>query len=748
LPNLHGYLVKTLDRKTLIIRGRTVSGTVFAAAGLLKRYAGVRRFWPGEPGGIGDVIPKTKSLKLPDVEWRDWPYWLSRNLTHLDQRGPQKDSDSKITLNDFWRAHQTIKANHSYGKLLNIAEHLNEPELFPLINGNRFIPATEEIKEGRKRLPQSWQPCVSNPRVAEIMAESLLKIFRTRPEVISLPLEGNDGYGDCRCEACRAMDAPGADVTRRTGLSDRYVKFNNRVAELVAKEYPNRMLAMESYGSVNDPPQTVYLHPMLFVNNAIGQTENTYRVWDSWKPHTPLMGVRLYRLESRFIIPKMDIHQSARRLRYLVGSGAHALHCYLHWSPIFPLTGNIGYLYSELLWDPRLDEEQILNDYYDNFYGKAAPAMKAFYNHLEKAYQQWLVATDTQPHPYGPEVASQRDNRSFEQFSVLPWDTALLAQGCLRQALSDAADPVVEQRVQITKLVFDFAVIGSREYWALQRLKNTEAVDVQVARRMLADAREVVQSGLELAQYKEEVMEKAPAKVYAAHTGDGVDHFYAAIRPGTIHTQVMIDLAKGFSRISNALAQRMGRKEAQAWCNAQEEAEKNVQLRQLMKIAGLQAAEAEVRNIIEDPGFEKRGAANDRDGLYLANQESNPLRYGFDQAIVHGGKQAVVLSECQQASLFELFPAKEGECFQLALWVRHNNEEAKYTIRVRVQTAQGKTETDVEIPWKPDQWQKIAFPFVAPPETRKLGIGVHVEQQAMGAKLWIDDLLAGRYTNN
>ena len=218
LPHVNGYLIKTVNPHQLVIRGASPQANVLGAVGLLKRYFGIRRYWPGEPGGIGDVVPKQADLQFPQIEWKDWPYFVSRIMSGLDNRGPK--STQRTRFADFWRMNYTIPSNESYYRLLNARERTNEPDVFPLINGKRHVPHFEP----GKREPQGWQPCVSNPKVAEIMAEAIKEYFRANPDKFAVSLSVNDGLGDCTCEKCRAMDAPNADIVNRIGLCDRYIK--------------------------------------------------------------------------------------------------------------------------------------------------------------------------------------------------------------------------------------------------------------------------------------------------------------------------------------------------------------------------------------------------------------------------------------------------------------------------------------------------------------------------------------------
>ena len=331
-PNLNGFLVKTTNRHLLVIRGETPHGTLLGAVSFLKRFLGIRRYWPGEPGGIGDVVPRVKDVSLAQTEWRDWPYFFSRTMSGCDDRGPQAKWVKGVRLYDFWRMNDTIPCNESYYRLMNARQHTNEAELFPLIDGRRFVPSYKPDQPD----PHGWQPCVSNPRVTQLMADAIKDHLRENPHTFCLNLAVNDGYGDCTCEFCRAMDAPGSDPINRIGLCDRYIKFDNGVADLAALEFPDAYLAFLAYGSMSEPPKTVRLHSRLLPVLCIGGS--TFQMWDQWsKTGARHMGIYLYHDDYSFIMPKVDIHQAAKRIRYIAGSGL-ARHFYQEYYEVPPLT--------------------------------------------------------------------------------------------------------------------------------------------------------------------------------------------------------------------------------------------------------------------------------------------------------------------------------------------------------------------------------------------------------------------------
>src|SRR5881396_488040 len=97
-----------------------------------------------------------------------------------------------------------------------------------------------------------------------------------------------------------------------------------------------------------------------------------------------------------YILPKLDVHQSARRIRYAVASG-RARVFYMEAHTQWPFADTVPYTAGELLWDPRRDVDALLNEYFTSFYGAAAEAMRGFQQAVESGYERWL-AEEGEPH--------------------------------------------------------------------------------------------------------------------------------------------------------------------------------------------------------------------------------------------------------------------------------------------------------------------------------------------------------------
>jgi hypothetical protein len=749
MPNVNGFLVKTVSPTVLVIRGGSDRGVLNGVVGLLKRCCGVRRYWPGEPGGLGDVVPGDASLKLPQLEWRDWPYFISTTMSGTDDRGPKAEKFTAASFYDFWRLNATIPSNESYFQLLDARHRTNEPDLFPLINGKRFIPAYEPGQPD----PNGWQPCVSNPRVVQLMAEYILNYFRTHPDAFALNLAVNDGYGDCTCPNCQAMDAPGADRLNRIGLCDRYVKFDNQVAELVAKEFPDKILAFIAYGSMRQPPATVKLHPMLMPVLCVW--DNAFQMWDDWRQMgAKHMGLYLYHDDIWFIMPKLDVHQSAKRIRYVVGSG-EARHFYQEFYGIYPLDGMVGYVEQELLWDPRISEDQVLAEYYRQFYGPAAGAMKQFYDLVEKGYGQWLEVAG-KPHPYGKDLSPIQQDRSLEQFAVLPTDYAQQGLGYLRQAQQAAAgNETVRRRVDLVNQTFQFAAFGSKLYWADRRLQELAVRTPAQAEQMIQEARAALRSGQELARYKLRVMEQPELRAYEQH--ENSDEFYQGLKEGSVDPDVVNHLAGALSRATAGMRQSLPQSQVVTWWQQRQQAEHDPLLAGLLGAAAFDAGGQQLPNAVADPGYEDRAVRHAAAGSEQADGQSSygganvwsgagsPMTCAFATDQAHGGKYSFAFTATQHAGVCERLDVKPGEIVRMSVWVRFNGQPGTYTVQTLPRGEGDLARTTVKLLNRPDQWQQANLTFVAPPGAKTVDLWVFVDQQGPGAKLWVDDWFIAKH---
>ena len=349
------------------------------------RDLGVRWYMPGP---LGEILPKSKRIELPEVNRTEWPEFEVRTVS--------RPMLSSASIDDaLW--YLRIGANDQYGVLHHgqryVTEHPDQrashPEYYAMLpNGKRD---TESEKANA---------CLSSPGFFREMVAYCRLMFDhyDMPIVSVMP---HDGFTHCQCDDCKGQATLDRDPS---GHSSDYVwGFVVRVANELAKTHPDRKVFSGAYSTYRMPPLSIDKLPdNVWVQITNGRpiremddathdsTAELRREWQA-KTNHPLSVTLNYtpftdRGEFR---PQYWSHIIARGLRDTAGtvwredvwlsSGKGGLH--------FPGMSHLNpYVMSCLWWDTKQDVDVLLNEYYPLFYGPAAAEMKAFIEHCEKNY--------------------------------------------------------------------------------------------------------------------------------------------------------------------------------------------------------------------------------------------------------------------------------------------------------------------------------------------------------------------------
>ncbi len=378
-----GFILKAVDDKNYVIIGGSDWGTEFGVYDFLERYLGVRWLMPTE---LGTEIPRHAFLTISGKEIREEPVYLSRQLSPIEitRLEPPKPYSPwrQYSFGDQWgrfnRARGRLEYHHHLKKLFPPAKFAeSHPEFYPMVKGKRLIP-----KDGNDF---RWQPNFSAPGIVEAAADEIKTYFRKNPEAESYSLGVND---------LRFFDESPESKARRSGkinafgyedVSDDYYRWVNDVVTLVAEEYPQKRFGLLAYSAVAEPPQRTGIAPQVvpfLTYERLRWADPTLRERDQqqtlrWGEVASTLGWYDYVYGRNYLIPRVWFHQMQEYLRW---GRAHKVRYYT--AELYPNWGEgpKPWIMTKLLWNPDLDVDALLDDWYVSAVGKkAAPQLRAYY---------------------------------------------------------------------------------------------------------------------------------------------------------------------------------------------------------------------------------------------------------------------------------------------------------------------------------------------------------------------------------
>ena len=358
------------------------------------RTLGIRWYMPGE---LGEIVPKQETIALPQVDRVVRAEFALRQMHFAHFHMAPKE-------HILWYLRQGL--NHG-DKVVGFG---------PMGHGTRDVHGRDEVKKahpeyyalyGGKRdreYGRRGKPCLS----AEGLLQSNVRFTRAAFDIYDAPMVSvmpQDGYASvCQCELCEGKGTPQRGWNGQ--MSDYVWSYTDRVAREVYKTHPKKRISCFAYGTYLLPPETIEkLSPNVTVGivQARGSwTDPEKREWlldvrRQWMGKASgKMLVWDHYLHSReksvyHALPAYYPHAIAKDLRSLKGISlgefievSFGPRLSLH-APAFNHL-NV-FVTARLYWDVDRDVDALLGEYYRDFYGPAAEAMKAFVGYSEA---NWL----------------------------------------------------------------------------------------------------------------------------------------------------------------------------------------------------------------------------------------------------------------------------------------------------------------------------------------------------------------------
>lgn len=364
------------ERTRVTIRSADTAGWRNALYTLSKDMLGARWYWAGELG-FEWAEPHRDSFGLRP--WREIPAFVQRQFYPVD--------------NDFGRRNRLNKVysfNHNLAKVFNAELFESKPEVFAEVNGRRRKPANHGGTDP--------QPDFTHPDAVEIAAQAALDYFKKNPEANSFSLSINDNVLFDTTEATAAAVSPLRYFRGRPDYTGLVFAFMNKVAERVFDEADawqtpsgeDRYLTALSY-YWTEPAPTIRIHPRVMpvlTSDRAQWHDPDYRAEDkalieAWAASgAEKVATWDYYFGAPYPYPRQFNQWIGESLRYMSEAGVDVFFSQLPY--FWGLDGAKAWLGAQLLWNPRQNPDDLLDDFYTNFFGPAAGPMRAFYEIAEQ----------------------------------------------------------------------------------------------------------------------------------------------------------------------------------------------------------------------------------------------------------------------------------------------------------------------------------------------------------------------------
>lgn len=356
------------------------------------RILGVRWYMPGE---IGEALPETPIDPFIVIDTFISPSFLIRDHYHYFNNFNLASRDEilyryRLGLNGGSDIMGHGPPGHGIDHILSSTVLKDEhPEYYGLKDGVRQLEGSELL------------PCLSQAGLVEEAVNYVESVFEIydEPAVSIMPPDGFTNA--CDCENCKKLRT--SDRGENGKYSDYVWSFVNQVAKRLYSEYPNKDIICFAYSTYLLPPENIQkLSPNILVGLCRRRASlNQEKIKEdeeliaSWKEKTG--GNKMvfwdYYLTSRpkdryysvpVVFPHIIKEDINRNLNSSYGDFIEVYRERDEETPLSLATNHLNlYITARLYWDPFLDIDRLLEEYYQGFYGLASQQMKEFFQIAE-----------------------------------------------------------------------------------------------------------------------------------------------------------------------------------------------------------------------------------------------------------------------------------------------------------------------------------------------------------------------------
>ena len=374
-----GIVIETVG-KNVVMLGHPVRGTLYAVNTFLEEAAGLR-WWTSTES----YIPKAKRLKVPMLHVSHAPQLIYREAFYKDAFQDEAfaarmkcNGDFSKIAPEYGDCHKFQYFVHSFYPILPPQTYFaKHPEWYSLVNG--------------KRTNQGAQLCLSNEAMRNEFIKNAIDTLRSHPDMDFISISQNDCHGACQCEKCQTI------VKEEGSESGPLIRFVNSVAEEIENEFPDIWIETLAYQYTRKAPQKVKPRKNVVVrlctiecsfSQSLGEGEQNKSFREdieAWSKIADHLFIWNYVTNfTSYMLPHPNIHTLASDIRFFVKNNTIGL---FEQGDLYCDAGDFvrmrNWVISRLMWNPDLDENQLIDEFLAGYYGeKAAPYLRRYWNLL------------------------------------------------------------------------------------------------------------------------------------------------------------------------------------------------------------------------------------------------------------------------------------------------------------------------------------------------------------------------------
>lgn len=430
-----GYIVETKGSAVFMVGG-SGNGTIFAVYGWLQEQLGYA-YYALDEIVIDKDVTNEKLLNVTLKEKPDFDYRVANNgeawWDSTVARRARFNNSGDIWIN-FKGVVDGEESSVAYHTSFNIVS----PDIY-------FDPEKPDTYKPEWFAPDGKQLCFSRDpeNLAKVVVDRITQELEANPDKNILSFTQQDHNTWCECDKClESLNKYGTN-------SAVYILFMNRVAEQVSawvdQNYPGRevLMAMFAYQQSEEAPvvkkdgeyvpvdESLRLHPNValfycpiyaeyYYDFNAEQNVNVADTLDKWSVLTNNIFTWIYGANFQiYLAPYNNFNSMQNNYRFLYDRGAKYVfdqHQYnqLAGTDWYRLK---AYLSSNLQWKIDTNQDELISNFFTNYYKDAAPVMKQLFDE-ENTWMAYLA----ERYGYNGKVSYTESNLVIEEF----WPKGLL----------------------------------------------------------------------------------------------------------------------------------------------------------------------------------------------------------------------------------------------------------------------------------------------------------------------------------